>query len=115
MAEDLRHKLEEMTGLKNVVSRNMQDEVAYEKEVNTKLQSDLERFEKEKENLLSRLKEEEELSDQIARETNSINTSLQARTDDLKRLEMEHEHTARRLNAMVEELEGLRGQESKTR
>lgn len=63
MADELRHKLEEMTSLKNVVNRNMQEEILYEREVNTKLQDDLQRFEKEKESLLARLREEEDLSE----------------------------------------------------
>ena len=76
MADELRHKLEEMTSLKNVVNRNMQEEIIYERDINQKLQDDLIRFEKEKESLLGRLREEEDLSDQIAKETNTINNSL---------------------------------------
>lgn len=34
IAEELKHKLEEISGLKNVVNRNMQDDLSYEREIN---------------------------------------------------------------------------------
>jgi len=58
----LKHKLEEISGLKNVVNRNLQDDLNYERELNQKLREELERFDKEKETLLAKLREEEELS-----------------------------------------------------
>lgn len=87
MADDLKRKLEEVSSLKNVVNKNLQDDLRYEKELNNKLRDELDRFEKEKETLLSKLREEEELGAQIAKETNSINANLLRKTDDLKSLE----------------------------
>ena len=75
----------------------------------------MDRFDKEKDTLLSKLREEEDLSQQIARETNSINTNLMRRTEDLKQLELEHDQTSRRLAALNDELESLRNQEVRTR
>ena len=109
MADELKHKLDEVSGLKNVVNRNLQDDCKYERELNLKLRDDLDRFDKEKETLLSKLREEEELSEQIARETNTINSNLMQRTDDLKKLEYEHADTSRRLHTLNDELEALRG------
>lgn len=74
-----------------------------------KLRDELERFEREKEMLLKKLQEEENLSDQIAKETNTINSNLMQRTDDLKKLEFEHSNASRRLHQMNDELEALRG------
>ncbi len=34
VADELKHKLEEMNGLKSVVNRNIQDEISYERQVN---------------------------------------------------------------------------------
>lgn len=62
LADELKHKLEEISGLKNVVNRNLQDDLNYERELNQKLREELERFDKEKETLLAKLREEEELS-----------------------------------------------------
>ena len=90
------------------MNRNLQDDLNYERDLNQKLREELERFDREKETLLAKLREEEELSQQIARETNSINTNLMRRTDDLKALETEHEQTSRRLASLNDELESLR-------
>lgn len=101
--------------MKNVVNRNLQDDLNYERDLNIKLKDELDRFDKEKETLLSKLREEEDLSQQIARETNSINSNLMRRTEDLKQLEHEHDQTSRRLAALNDELESLRNQEVRTR
>lgn len=65
LADELKHKLEEISGLKNVVNRNLQDDLRYERDLNQKLREELDRFEREKESLLAKLKEEEDLSSQI--------------------------------------------------
>lgn len=96
LAEELKHKLEEVSGLKNVVNRNLQDDLKYEVDMSKKLRDELDRFEREKDMLLKKLKEEEDLSEQIARETNTINNNLMQRTDDLKKLEYEHSAGSRR-------------------
>jgi len=87
----------------------------YERDLNQKLREELDRFEREKENLLAKLREEEDLSQQIQRETHAINTNLLRRTDDLRALEAEHEQTSRRLAQLNDELDALRHQEVKTR
>lgn len=48
--------------MKNVVNRNLQDDLNYERDLNIKLKDELDRFDKEKETLLSKLREEEDLS-----------------------------------------------------
>ena len=45
-----------------MVNRNLQDDLKYERDFNSKLREELERFESEKNTLLSKLREEEELS-----------------------------------------------------
>lgn len=87
----------------------------YERDLNTKLRDELDRFEREKETLLAKLREEEELGSEIARETQAINSNLLHKTDDLKKLECEHEIASRRLRELNEQLEVLRMQEVKTR
>lgn len=62
MAEELKRKLEEVSSLKNVVNRNLQDDLKYERDLNGKLREELDRFEIEKNTLLEKLREEEELS-----------------------------------------------------
>jgi uncharacterized protein (DUF849 family) len=62
LADELKHKLEEISGLKNVVNRNLQDDLKYERDLNQKLREELDRFEREKETLLKKLREEEDLS-----------------------------------------------------
>jgi hypothetical protein len=44
------------------VNRNLQDDLNYERELNQKLREELDRFDREKETLLAKLREEEELS-----------------------------------------------------
>ena len=51
-----------MSSLKNVVNRNLQDDLKYERDLNGKLREELDRFEIEKNTLLEKLREEEELS-----------------------------------------------------
>ena len=57
MAEELKRKLDEVSSLKNVVNRNLQEDLRYERELNEKLKEELNRFEREKEQLIARLKE----------------------------------------------------------
>ena len=65
----------------------------FERDLNAKLREELDRFEREKETLLNKLHEEEDLSGQIKRETDTVNTNLLRKTDDLRRLEEEHDAT----------------------
>jgi len=44
-----------VSGLKNVVNRNLQDDLKYEVDMTNKLRDELERFEREKEMLLKKL------------------------------------------------------------
>lgn len=57
MAEELKKKLEEVSSLKNVVNRNLQEDLRYERELNDKLRDEMVKFEKEKDQLIQRLKE----------------------------------------------------------
>ncbi len=47
----MKHKLDDVSSLKNVVNRNLQEDLRYERELNDKLRSELNRFETEKEAL----------------------------------------------------------------
>lgn len=87
----------------------------FEKDLNSQLKGELGRLEHEKDSLLVKLKEEEELGHEIAHETNSVSTSLNRKVDDLKRLELEHDANSRRLRELNEQLEVLRSQEINTR
>ena len=108
LAEELKRKLDEVASLKNVVNRNLQEDLKYERDLNGKLREEVERFESEKETLLAKLREEEELSNQIQRETESVNTNLLRKADDLKRLEMDHANTNQRLRDLNDQLDRLR-------
>lgn len=57
MADDLKRKLDEVSSLKNVVNRNLQEDLRYERELNEKLREELNRFERDKDQLLGRLRE----------------------------------------------------------
>ena len=98
-----------------MVNRNLQDDLKFERDLNAKLRDELDRFEREKETLIGKLNEEEELSGQIQRETDSVNTNLLRKTDDLRRLEDEHDHTQQRLRQLNEQLDNLRNVEVKNR
>lgn len=98
-----------------MVNRNLQDDLKFERDLNAKLREELDRFEREKETLIGKLNEEEELSGQIQRETDSVNTNLLRKTDDLRRLEDEHDHTQQRLRQLNEQLDNLRNVEVKNR
>lgn len=49
MATDLKRKLDEVSSLKNVVNRNLQEDLRYERDLNEKLKEELARFENDKE------------------------------------------------------------------
>lgn len=108
LAEDLKNKLNEVSSLKNVVNRNLQEDLKFERDLNTKLREELDRFEREKEHLISKLREEEDLSGQIQKDTESVNANLIRKTDDLRRLEDDHDATQRRIRDLNEQLENLR-------
>ena len=65
----MKRKLDEVAQLKNVVNRNLQEDLRYEKELNEKLRAELERFEHEKSLLLKRLQDQEQLASDISKET----------------------------------------------
>lgn len=83
LAEDLKRKLDEVSSLKTVVNRNLQGDLKYEMDLNRKLRDELDRFEKEKDSLVEKLRVEEGLSTQIQGETDQVNTDLIRKTDDL--------------------------------
>ena len=72
-ADELKKRLDEVSSLKNVVNRNLQEDLRYERELNEKLRDELARFEREKAQLVGRLREQEAISEEISRETNAIN------------------------------------------
>lgn len=55
----------------------------YERDLNVKLREELDRFEIEKNTLIEKLREEEDLSNQIQRETDNVNSNLIRKSDDL--------------------------------
>jgi predicted nucleic acid-binding Zn-ribbon protein len=67
------------------------------------------RFEHEKEAIMARLKEAETLTTDIQRETNAIRTNLAKKTEELKRLEREHEQNMDHLRELTGQLDNLRG------
>ena len=86
LADDLKRKLDEVSSIKNVVNRNLQEDLRYERELNEKLRGELDRFQAEKDNMLARLRDQEATRDGIARETSEINGTLLARNDELRSL-----------------------------
>ena len=87
----------------------------YERDFNSKLREELDRFETEKNTLLAKLREEEELSAQIQRETEQVNSNLIRKADDRKRLELDHDQTSQRLRELNNELDHLRNTEVRNR
>lgn len=57
LADDLKRKLEEVSSIKNVVNRNLQEDLRYERELNEKLRTELDRFQREKEQMLFKLRD----------------------------------------------------------
>jgi hypothetical protein len=57
LAEDLKKKLEEVSSIKNVVNRNLQEDLRYERELNEKLRGELDRFQRDKDQMLGKLRE----------------------------------------------------------
>lgn len=108
MADDLKRKLEEVSSIKNVVNRNLQEDLRYERELNDKLRSELERFQREKEQMLSKLRDQEATREDISRETNTLNANLMRKNDELRRLEAEHESNCHRLRDLNSQLEQMR-------
>jgi demethoxyubiquinone hydroxylase (CLK1/Coq7/Cat5 family) len=66
----LKRKLDEVSSIKNVVNRNLQEDLRYERELNDKLRAELDRFQREKESMLNKLREQEATREDISRETN---------------------------------------------
>ena len=61
LADGLKGKLNEVSSLKNVVNRNLQEDLRYERELNEKLREELSKFDREKDQLLTKLQEQEEM------------------------------------------------------
>lgn len=66
----MKRKLDEVSSIKNVVNRNLQEDLRYERELNDKLRAELDRFQREKESMLNKLREQEATREDISRETN---------------------------------------------
>lgn len=77
--------------MKQAVNRNLQDELRYERELNEKMREEVSRYEQEKENIMGRLKDAEALTLEIQRESATLKANLQKKTEELRRLEREHE------------------------
>jgi bacterioferritin (cytochrome b1) len=70
LADELKRKLDEVSSIKNVVNRNLQEDLRYERELNEKLRTELDRFQREKDTMLAKLRDQEATREDIARETN---------------------------------------------
>ena len=57
LADDLKRKLEEVSSIKNVVNKNLQEDLRYERDLNDKLRIELDRFQNEKDSMLAKLRE----------------------------------------------------------
>ena len=90
-ADELKQKMEQVGALKNTVNRNLQEELRYERELNERFKDDLNRFEKEKETLLLRLRDQEKSTSDIDRETRAIQVNLTKKSEELRQLEREHD------------------------
>ena len=65
----MKKKLNEVTSIKHVVNKNLHEDLIYERDLNEKLRTDLERFQRDKESMLMKLREQEAVKEDIARET----------------------------------------------
>ena len=52
------------------MNRNLQEDLRYERELNEKLRQELDRFQREKDSMLSKLRDQEATREDISRETN---------------------------------------------
>jgi len=86
----------------------LQEDLRYEKELNEKLRNELDRFQREKDTMLSKLRDQEATREDIARETSQINANLLRKNDELRKLETEHESNCHRLRDLNEQLEVMR-------
>lgn len=91
-----------------MVNRNLQEDLRYEKELNEKLRNELDRFQREKDTMLAKLRDQEATREDIARETSQINANLLRKNDELRKLEAEHESNCHRLRDLNEQLEVMR-------
>jgi hypothetical protein len=53
----LKRKLDEVSSIKNVVNKNLQEDLRYERDLNDKLRIELDRFQNEKDSMLVKLRE----------------------------------------------------------
>jgi len=108
----LKRKLDEVSSLKNVVNRNLQEDLRYERELNEKLREELGKFDNEKQQLLQKLRNQEDLAKEISRETSAISANLKRKNDDLRTLEEEHERNLAKLRDLNNQLDSMRQQEA---
>lgn len=104
----MKRKLDEVSSIKNVVNKNLQEDLRYERELNEKLRAELDRFQREKDTMLSKLREQEATREDIARETTQINANLLRKNDELMKLEAEHDGNCQRLRDLNDQLEMMR-------
>jgi hypothetical protein len=65
------------------------------------MREEVSRFESEKEQIVGRLKDAEALTSEIQRETQQIKANLLKKSEELKRLEREHEQNLDRLRELT--------------
>jgi len=66
------------------------------------MREESQRYEAEKEAVLARLKDAEALTNEIQRETHSLKTNLSRKTEELNRLEHEHQANLQRLHELTQ-------------
>lgn len=114
MAEQLRinaeleEKIVKSENLSKVLSKNLQDDLRREKDLNDQLRSELARYETQKSQLLVQLREQQEIEEEFQGEVRRLEDNIRSREGEISSLVELHEKTKKEMSDLEAEAAALR-------
>lgn len=105
---ELEKQLENGHSSKENFDGNLQQEITYERELNSKMNRDIKKYEHERDMLKDRLKEQDLFKKQLSSDTNKLTTEYSQKSKELQNLETSFVTKQSFLTNLERELESLR-------
>lgn len=102
--DNYQRKLDQQSNLKNVLNKNLQEDLNYEHEMGDKLKDEIKSLEFEADRLQSKLRDGDRLQNDINEESNNLNYNLKRKEDELQSLENEYQDAQNKKRLLQDQL-----------
>lgn len=103
--DNLARKLDQQSNLKNVLSKNLQEDLRYEQEMGDKLKDEIKTLGYEADRLKSKITDGDRLQKGIETESSNLNYNLRRKDDEIIALEQEYADAQARKHQLQDELD----------